>query len=110
VRRNPVDKSQARNATLKIALTLRIDAAIRVCAVENFNRTAGRKMKLTKQVVVARTLYKIAGTTEKGHSRALLIVSKNPQDAIKVAETEFWIERVTDVSEVSELVWTPTSL
>lgn len=58
---------------------------------------------------VAATLYKIAGTTEKGVRKALLIVSRNPVDAIKTATTEFYIERVTDVSEVSELVWTPRS-
>jgi hypothetical protein len=59
---------------------------------------------------VAASLYKVSGTTENEIHKALLIVSRNPLDAIKVAETEFGIERVTDVSEVSELVWTPTSL
>ncbi len=54
-------------------------------------------------------LYKITGTTEKGHSKALLIVSRNPVDAIKTAATEFYIERVTEVSEL-EQVWTPRSL
>jgi hypothetical protein len=54
-------------------------------------------------------LYKIAGTTEKGLSKALLIVSRNPQDAIKTAVTEFYMERVTEVSEL-EQVWTPRSL
>ena len=67
-------------------------------------------MKLIKHVVVARTLYKVAGSTKNEIHKELLIVSRNPQDAIKVAETEFWMERVTDVSEVSELVWTPRSL
>jgi hypothetical protein len=59
---------------------------------------------------VARSLYKVVGTTENETHKELLIVSRNPLDAIKTATTEFCIERVTDVSEVSELVWTPTSL
>jgi len=49
VRRNPVDKSQSRNATLKIALTLRIVVVIRVCAAENFNRAARRKNEANQE-------------------------------------------------------------
>ena len=59
---------------------------------------------------VAASLYKVAGTTQNEIHKELLIVQRNPQAAIKVAETEFGIERVTDVSEVSDLVWTPRSL
>ena len=64
---------------------------------------------MRKQQTVRAKLYKVTGITEKGHSTALLIVSRNPLDAIKTAATEFYIERVTEVSEL-EQVWTPRSL
>jgi hypothetical protein len=66
-------------------------------------------MKLTKQVVVAKKLYKIAGTTEEGHHRELLIVQRNPIAALTTAENDFYITDVQSLSVERELVWTPRS-
>lgn len=67
-------------------------------------------MKLTKHVVVAaRTLYKIAGTTEKGTHKELLIVQRNPITALQIAENDFHIADVQSLSVERELVWTPRS-
>jgi hypothetical protein len=65
-------------------------------------------MKSSAQTVLAK-LYKVIGTTARGHRRALMIVSRNLQDAIKTAATEFYMDRVTEVAEL-EQVWTPRSL
>ena len=67
-------------------------------------------MKLTKQVVVAKKLYKIAGRTEDGTHKELLIVQRNPIAALKTAESDFYIADVQSLSVERELVWTPTSL
>jgi hypothetical protein len=62
-------------------------------------------MKSSAKTVSA-NLYKVSGITENGHNRALMIVSRNPQDAIKTAVAEFYVEHVMEVSEI-EQVWTP---
>jgi hypothetical protein len=66
-------------------------------------------MKQPKQVVVARKLYKIAGTTENEIHKELLIVSRSPIAALKTAESDFHIADVQSLSVERELVWTPRS-
>jgi hypothetical protein len=56
--------------------------------------------------IVPRKLYKITGTTEKGHGKALLIVSRTPIDALHTAEKDFYITTVETLSVERDLVWT----
>jgi len=79
-----------------------------LAAFESMNAAKGQTMKSPASTVIAK-LYRITGTTDKGINKSLLIVSRTPIDAIKTAENDFFIDHVTEVSEL-ERVWTPRSL